>query len=121
MTHPERWIVRFYRTKEGHEPVRDWIEELEKKSPSDYGRVRHHLDLLEEFGVLLSEPYTRQLKGKLRELRPGPWRVTYFADPKRRLILLTSFRKTTRTTPPKEIAKAEKLMKDWLERMEERT
>lgn len=70
--------------------------------------------------MLLSEPYSRQLKGKLRELRPGSWRITYFADPTRRLILLTNFRKTTRTTPPKEIVKAEKLMKDWLKRMEER-
>jgi hypothetical protein len=26
----------------------------------------------EKFGPFLSEPYSRQLKGKLRELRPGP-------------------------------------------------
>lgn len=108
--------VRFYQDADGREPVRGWLEELEGRAPAEYGRVRHHIDLLEEFGPLLSEPYTRQLKGKLRELRPGPWRVTYFADPQRRLILLTSFRKTTRTTPPAEIARAEKLMKDWLKR-----
>lgn len=120
MGDPERWEILFYRDDEGSEPVREWLEELEKKKPAEYGRVRHHIDLLEEFGVLLSGPYGRQLKGKLRELRPGEWRVTYFADPTRRLILLTSFRKTTRKTRPKEIARAEKLMKDWLRRMEER-
>lgn len=120
MEPPARWKVTFYRDAEGNEPVGEWIEELETKAPREYGRVRYHLDLLEEFGVLLSEPYTRQLKGKLRELRPGHWRITYFADPSRHLILLTSFRKTTRTTPPKEITKAEKLMKDWLKRTEER-
>ena len=103
---------------EAREPVREWLEALGKSAPSEAGRVTHHIDLLEEFGVHLSQPYTKQLKGSLRELRPGAWRVTYFADPARRLILLTSFRKSTRTTPKSEITKAEKLMKDWMKRME---
>jgi hypothetical protein len=30
-----------------------------------------HIDLLEREGVHLGEPYTRQLRGKLRELRFG--------------------------------------------------
>ncbi|MCA1838152.1 MAG: type II toxin-antitoxin system RelE/ParE family toxin [Actinobacteria bacterium] len=112
-----RWDVRIYQDDEGRETVHEWLVALERSQPSEAGRVRHYIDLLEEFGVHLSEPYTRQLKGKIRELRPGAWRVTYFADPARRLILLTSFRKSTRTTPKAEITKAEKLMKDWTKRM----
>jgi hypothetical protein len=46
--------------------VRDWLLEL---SDEEFGHVAFYIDLLEEQGVLLDEPYTRQLKGKLRELR----------------------------------------------------
>ncbi|MET9023458.1 type II toxin-antitoxin system RelE/ParE family toxin [Actinopolymorpha sp. NPDC004070] len=56
------------------------------------------MDLLEEQGVQLDEPYTRQLDGKLRELRfyldRDQMRITYWISPGRRIILLTVFRKT---------------------------
>jgi len=81
--------------------------------------VRHAIDLLEHFGVLLEEPHTRRLSGRLRELRAGPWRVTYFVDPRRRMVLLTSFRKTGRRTEPAEIRRGLRLMEDWLGRTED--
>ena len=80
--------------------------------------MRHSIDLLDQFGVLLEEPHTRSLSGKLRELRAGPWRVTYFADPHRRTVLLTSFRKTGRRTEPVEIRQALRLVDDRLRRTE---
>lgn len=95
--------VLFYSDDRGREPVREWLDELARSRPGEHGAVRHGIDLLERFGVLLDEPYTRRLSGKLRELRAGPWRITYFADPRRRLVLLTSFRKTSRRTAPAEI------------------
>jgi phage-related protein len=113
-----RWTILFYRDAVGREPVREWLEELAENRPAEYGAIRHHLDLLEEFGVFLEEPYTRQLAGKLRELRPGPWRITYFCDPKRRFVLLTNFRKRQQKTEQKEIRRAQHAMRDWLTRME---
>ena len=105
------------RTFAGRQPIREWLDELGSRSPAEYGAVLHHIDLLAEFGVLLGEPYSRQLSGRLRELRAGSWRVSYFADPGRRFILLTSFRKRTRKTDRAQIRKAERLMQDWLDRM----
>ncbi|MER7457494.1 type II toxin-antitoxin system RelE/ParE family toxin [Micromonospora sp. NPDC126480] len=56
------------------------------------------MDLLASQGVLLGEPYTRQLDGKLRELRfyldRDAVRLTYWIASDRRSILLTVFRKT---------------------------
>lgn len=49
-------------------------------------------------GALLGEPYTRQLAGKLRELRfycgGQRVRISYWIAPGRRIIMLTVFTKT---------------------------
>ncbi|MEI8058253.1 MAG: type II toxin-antitoxin system RelE/ParE family toxin [Actinomycetes bacterium] len=75
--------------------VRDWLERL---SGSEFGHVAFYVDLLAERGALLSEPYTKQLDGKLRELRfylgRTAMRLTYWIAPGRRIILLTVFAKT---------------------------
>jgi hypothetical protein len=65
---------------------------------ADADRVRFHIDRLAELGATLDEPHTRQLDGKLRELRfylsGRPTRITYWIAPGRRIILLTVFVKT---------------------------
>lgn len=75
--------------------VRDWIEGL---SVAEFGHVAFYIDLLAERGALLSEPYTKQLDGKLRELRfylgRSSMRLTYWIAPGRRIIFLTVFTKT---------------------------
>ncbi|NKZ06060.1 type II toxin-antitoxin system RelE/ParE family toxin [Actinomadura latina] len=63
--------------------------------------------------VLLDEPYTRQLDGKLRELRfhlqRGQVRITYWIAPGRRIILLTVFRKQ-QMREQRELARARRAM-----------
>ena len=84
-------------TVEVEPEVRDWYLALEE---NDQARVRFHIDRLEEAGPLLDEPYTRQLDGKLRELRfflsGRPTRITYWIGSGRRIVLLTVFGKTQR-------------------------
>lgn len=92
-------------------------------SEEDQGHVRFYFDLLEDQGVLLGEPYTRQLRGKLRELRfylgRERRRITYFIATGRRIPMLTVFRKTQRREQ-REIDRAEKAMKNWMARESER-
>ncbi|WP_218020511.1 type II toxin-antitoxin system RelE/ParE family toxin [Nocardia beijingensis] len=57
--------------------VRDWVERLPAVA---FARVAFYIDLLEDKGPLLGEPYTRQLDGKLRELRFF-WTVSRFGSP----------------------------------------
>lgn len=75
--------------------VRDWILHLQG---TGVDRVRFHIDRLSELGPVLDEPHTRQLDGKLRELRfhleGRQIRITYWIAPGRRIILLTVFAKT---------------------------
>lgn len=67
---------------------------------------------------MLAEPYTRQLRGKLRELRAyiagRPTRVTYFIAPGRRVILLTVFPKT-QWREPAEVERADRAMRRCIE------
>ena len=85
----------------------------------EQGQVQFYLDLLEEKGVLLDEPYTRQLRGKLRELRfylgRERRRITYFIATGRRIPMLTVFRKTQRREQ-REIDRAKAAMETWLAR-----
>ena len=87
---------------------RDWYLALDDDSK---GRAQFHIDRLAEFGLLLDEPFTRQLVGSLRELRfvlnGRNTRVTYFIATGRRIVLLTVFTKTQRREP-REIARAQR-------------
>ncbi|HZC52179.1 MAG TPA: type II toxin-antitoxin system RelE/ParE family toxin [Mycobacterium sp.] len=75
--------------------VRQWLEGI---SDRDFGRVDFLVGLLAEHAETLGEPYTRHLRGKVRELRfrllRQQTRVTYWLAPGRRIVLLTVFRKT---------------------------
>jgi hypothetical protein len=75
--------------------VRAWLEGL---PTAHFARAAFYIDLLAEQGPLLSEPYTKQLDGKLRELRfwleQDAIRITYWIASGRRVVLLTVFRKT---------------------------
>lgn len=78
-----------------------------------FGRVQFYIDLLEERGPLLGEPYTRQLDGKLRELRfhvdGEQFRITYFIATGRRILLLTIFHKAEQRAPA-EVERARQAM-----------
>jgi phage-related protein len=111
------WTVEYYRDSKGNEPVADFIEALPNETQVKVFRI---IDLLGEYGVLLKEPYTRQIRGKIRELRvkdpQGAIRVLYFSYTGRRIILLHGFIKKTQKTPLREIEIAEKRMNDFINR-----
>lgn len=75
--------------------VREWLEGL---PGALFARAAFYIELLAEKGPLLGEPHTKQLDGKLRELRfyleRDAVRLTYWIATDRRIILLTIFRKT---------------------------
>ncbi|RBO87329.1 type II toxin-antitoxin system RelE/ParE family toxin [Nocardia puris] len=75
--------------------VRHWLESL---PTAMFARAAFHIDLLADVGPLLGEPHTRQLDGKLRELRfyldSEAIRLTYWLASGRRIVLLTVFAKS---------------------------
>lgn len=90
--------------------VRDWLEQL---GTAQFMTAAFYIDLLADNGVMLDEPYTRHLDGKLRELRfhlgRQATRITYFIANGRRIILLTVFAKT-RMREEREIDRARRAL-----------
>ena len=78
-----------------------------------FATAAFHIDLLADQGPLLGEPHTRQLNGRLRELRfyldRQSVRITYWIASERRFILLTVFHKT-RMRESREIVRARRAM-----------
>lgn len=111
------WTVEFYRDVKENEPVADFIDSLPRATRAKVFRL---IDLLGDYGVLLKEPYTKQIRDKIREIRikdkQVAVRVLYFTFTGRRFILLHGFVKKAEKTPEKEIEIAEKRMIDFLQR-----
>ena len=75
--------------------MRSWLQGLTDR---DFARVDFLVGLRVERAETLSKPYSRHLKGKVRELRfhllDQQTRVTYWLAAGRRVVLLTVFHKT---------------------------
>ncbi len=113
------WVVEFYMDSKGREPVADFID----SSPIEtQAKILRLIDLLALHGILLKEPYTKQIKGKLRKPRiigrAGNARILYFTHTGKRFILLHGFVKKTAKTPAAEIDIAERQMNVLLQDME---
>ncbi|MCX6056500.1 MAG: type II toxin-antitoxin system RelE/ParE family toxin [Chloroflexi bacterium] len=69
---------------------------MEELPVMDQAKIRNVLRLLQEFGSNLSMPHAKQIKEKLRELRPGGVRLFYFANIERQFVILHGYRKQGR-------------------------
>ena len=90
--------------------VDQWLNDL---TDEQFGHAEFYIDLLAERGRGLREPYTRQLDGKLRELRfymgRTRQRISYYHARGRVIVLLTVFSKTA-DKEPAQIRRAKKAM-----------
>ncbi len=113
--------IFFYKDKKGNEPVKEYIISLKKKKPNTIAAtgIQDYLNILRENGTRAGMPFVRHLDGELWELRPLKDRILFFAYNGNDIILLSQFHKKTQKTPLREIKKANKLMKDYLERSNE--
>jgi len=100
--------VRFYEDKKGRHPVLEYIDNLSDK---EQAKVSKYVDFLKVSEGILDEPYSKHIKGKIRELRvdfgKNRHRIFYFTFVEKNIIFLHAFLKKTAKTPLKEIEKAE--------------
>ena len=80
------------------------------------------MELLEEKGTELREPYSAPLEDGIFELRcklgSNITRALYFFYVGKRIVVTNGFVKKTQKTPPGEIKLAKDRRKDWIERQE---
>lgn len=112
--------VTFYTDRKGKSPVLDFIVELAAKKDKDSriraDKINDYIEALSEHGATLGEPYMKKIGGKIWELRPLSDRIMFAAWTGKGYVLLSHFVKKTQKTPPAEIEKAKRLLKDFLER-----
>lgn len=112
-----KFKAEFYQAKDGTKPAKIFmLSQDEKMKAKLFGLV----DVLEQYGSALREPYSKPLGDGIFELRAKVGtnisRVLYFFYYEGRIILTHGFVKKTQKTPLDEIKKAKEYRKDFLER-----
>ncbi len=114
------YSIRFYKDKDGKEPLKEYLKELasktDKNSRINFNKIRDYIKILGEYGTRAGEPYVKHLDGEIWEFRPLRNRILFFAYDGRQYILLSHFIKKTQKTPKREIEKAKNLINDYAER-----
>jgi phage-related protein len=101
--------VKFYKNSQtGESLILEYIENL---NHIEKAKILKYIEFLREHNGYLDEPYSRHIKGKIRELRvdfsKNRFRVFYFIFIGKTIILLHVFLKKSEKTPIQEIKKAE--------------
>lgn len=89
--------------------------EKSKQHKVELKQILQHIYYLKTSGTYIGEPVTKHIQGTIWELRPNNNRILYAHFKDNKFILLHIFRKTTKTTPTKEIEQAKANLKIFLD------
>ena len=100
--------VSFYKDNKVKSSVLEYIYKLPEKERS---KIYKYIEFLRINQGVLYEPYSKHIKGKIRELRvdfgKNKHRIFYFTFVEKNIVFLHAFIKKTPKTPMAEIKKAE--------------
>jgi phage-related protein len=114
--------VEFYENRNGKEPIKDFIIELQRKGETSKNeRVRSekaltYIRVLQEFGTRAGEPFVKHIEDEIWELRPLDDRLFFFYYRENTFVLLHHFLKKSKKTPRREIDQAKRNLADHVER-----
>ena len=105
MIYNKEYKLKFFKDpKTRLSPVFEYINSL---FPKERAKILKYIDFLREKEGRLDEPYSKHIRGKIRELRVdfarNRHRVFYFIFIEKTIILLHAFIKRTDKTPEAEI------------------
>ena len=99
--------IFFYQDSTGHQPVKEYIRELEAGKSKDnrikLNKIRDYMKILEIQGTRAGEPFVKHLEGEIWELRPLRDRILFAVWINDSFVLLSHFMKKTQKTPKREI------------------
>ena len=112
-----KFSVEFYEKSNGDKPVEEFLLGLDIKMRA---KLLGILQILQEKGNQLREPYSKHLEDGIFEVRgkvgTDITRVLYFFYYEGKIILTNGFVKKSQKTPELEIKKAKQYRDDYLER-----
>ena len=112
--------VEFYETEDGRTPTQEFLDSLEPKMSA---KMVGLMEILEEKGYSLREPYTGPLEDGIFELRAVQGsnisRALFFFYIEGRIIITHGFIKKTQKTPRAQIELARKYRADFLSRQQD--
>lgn len=116
----QKFEVLFYEKENGQCPVEEFLKKLDVKMRA---KMVGLLEILEEKGNVLREPYSKHLEDGIFELRSkvgsNITRVLYFFYYQGKIILTNGFVKKVQKTPRTEIQVAKARRAEYIERMRE--
>ena len=114
------FAIEVYQKPDGDVPFDEFLSSLPAKLQA---KVIRDLELLEQYGNSLREPYSKYLEDGIYELRTKVstdiTRSLYFFFDGKKIIITHGFIKKQQKTPQSEIDKAKKYRSDWIRRNEE--
>ena len=109
--------VEVYEKENGEIPFVEFIQALPEKLQA---KVLRSIDLLEEYGSSLREPYSKHIDDGIFELRTkyasDITRSMYFFFEGNRIVITHGFVKKQQKMPVSELQKAKNYREDWLRR-----
>ena len=115
----DKFTVEFYEKANGEIPVEEFLLSLDKKMRA---KLLGIIEILQEKGNQLREPYSKHLDDGIFEIRGKVGsdisRVLYFFYYEGKIVMTNGFVKKTQKTPKSEIETAKKYRKDYIERCE---
>lgn len=114
----QRFDVEYFEKEDGTFPAEEFILSQDNKMRAKIFRL---LELLEQKGNTLREPYSKSLDDGIFEIRAKQGnnitRVLYFFYIGNKIILTNGFVKKSQKTPPSEIALAKKYRAEYERRL----
>jgi phage-related protein len=109
------FTIEYVELPNGRIPARDFVDSLDDKAAA---RVDAFIERLRIYGNRMQGKFVKKLSNEIFELRVKQFdrifRVLFFYQAGRLIVITSGFQKKTEQTPPAEIAKAEKLKRLWL-------
>lgn len=107
--------IGYVQLPDGQWPAREFIDSLDDDAAA---KVDAMIDRLRMFGTQMPGKFVTKLAGDVFELRVKHFdrifRVLFFYQPGRWIVLTSGFQKQTQKTPQGEITRAERLRSLWL-------
>lgn len=114
--------IVFYEDERGRSEVADYLMELkQKRSAVKDANIKWHkitgcIMALKKEGTWVGAPVVKHIGDGIWELRPEDSRIFFFFWHKDSFVLLSHYLKKSKKTPRRELEKAKRYRKSWIER-----